>query len=777
MKMPRSVLLFALAAMLANGLLLNVYGQESATASAVKRAYDQLDQWLGAEDFGTGWRRYLLSKELGEQIKLGKKADKKVVRQILEKYSGKVAGLQQPRYVAVRQALQAWLDELMTPTPEELPQAAREAKDQFTPVSEQALRQSKATLQQAVTRLETFLGPGAYTAGWRKVVMLGDLQAQLAKGSKAKETADSKKKPATGKKAGEGKKEKTNGKKEAAPQPDSKTDDADEKPDVEVLAEVLKRFSREYRGLEMREFTAVHDALSKYLTQLRIAQDPSAEKNYRQQLDDLAGALTAYRASSKPADLQKAAVALSWLEARDLAPKITAVARRYYWKPNLLIEASAKLVTYGFGEDVDETNPINEYRNNAQIVGTGRTIGKSVAQLVPYGHVGVVHTLFDGTTYSTTTAYASQATVYSSAETYIKGLKQISLNRRGFTDYPATAAAVTNSRTTGINSAYADIARDRVEQNRPSNEARAARQAEDKIRKRMDDNSRTQVEDVNNNYYNKYVKRLTDRDAFPAVVTFSTTKESLLLSSIQAEGTQWAALDEAPKAPEDKAMSVRVHETWLNNTTLAMYGERTVPEQEFRDEITDMLGSTPEALKRKSDNPPWTITFAAQAPFTINIGQDTALIALRGTKYQSGKSAPRNTPMNIVASYRVSKGPGGPKLVRQGALQVLPPSLIAQLDKDGDGWLNPDEEKSMQPGSLTGAQASLRSELLESFGSLLDEQIEPSTIKLTGRWESLGQLKADYLAAAPGWLTIGYQIDKPAGKKAEKSAVKSAAKP
>jgi hypothetical protein len=250
---------------------------------------------------------------------------------------------------------------------------------------------------------------------------------------------------------------------------------------------------------------------------------------------------------------------------------------------------------------------------------------------------------------------------------------------------------------------------------------------------------------------------------------FRTTKDALLVSSIQGKGALVAALGEPPAAPEGKAMTVRVHESWLNNTNLAMYGDRTIQEKEFRDEVTTILGRTPERLQRKSENPPWTITFASQAPLTMHFGADTALIAMRGTSFRSGNAAPRNVPMNIVAAYRVAKGADRPKLIRQGGLQVLPPKLIAQLDKDGDGWLNPDEERGIQPGSLTGQQTSLKGELEESFATLLDKEIELEPRKLTGRWQSLGQLTPDHLAAQPGWLTIGYYLDRTPPKQAPKA--------
>jgi hypothetical protein len=424
-----------------------VIAQDSESAQAVQRAHDELLRWLGTGQSSSGWRQYLMSRDLQEQLKLGDKADRKIVRRILTAYSSKVAGLDMPNFAAVRRALRAWLDELRVPTVETLPDAALEAKEDFAPVSEQSLQQAKTALQQATGALEKYLGQGAAGDGWRKILKTADLRAGL---------------------------------KEA-------------EPDVEVLEEVRKRFSREYRGLEQAEFTAVRDALTAYLKRLRIASDPEAENAYKQQLDILAESLRAHRSSHKPSDLEKAAASLAWLEDRGLASHITKVAREGYWKPNLFIEIDDQVVTYGFRERMDETNPINESRSGARVVGNGRTIGQMAPRLVPFDQVGIIYNEFEGITYSRTTAYASQATVFSRGETHLRAIKQLSIGRRGFTDYPATAAAMTQSRTTGINSAYADIARQRVEQNRAANNAQASRQAEARIRRQLDERSGKQI--------------------------------------------------------------------------------------------------------------------------------------------------------------------------------------------------------------------------------------------------------------------------------------------
>jgi hypothetical protein len=521
----------------------------------------------------------------------------------------------------------------------------------------------------------------------------------------------------------------------------------------------------------MPQITTVRNTLANYLTKLRVAQDPYAQVIYGKQLDELADGLAAYRSSQKSSDLKKAAEALRWLEDRRQAPQITKVARQEFWKPNMLVEISPEVATYGFHESVNETDTIDEYRNSAQVVGNSRTVGETVAKLVPHERVAVIHSEFRGTTAARTTAYASQATIYSRGTTTIHAIKQIVLERYGFRDYPTTAAAHTESYTENIDSAYAAQASQRVEASRPENNAQASRRAEDRIRERLDRETRKQLVDANKDFYKQFVNPLTKYDAYPALLHFSTTKDAVRVRGTQSMADRLAATDEPPAPPEGKGLTTRIHESWFNNTAWAMYGGRTVAEDEFRKDVTEMLGRTPKRLQRKNENPPWTIAFAADAPLSIQIGTGTVLMSLRGTSFKSGKSRAQEIPMNVTASYQVAKDDQGPKYIRQGELQVLPPDVVAKFDKDGDAWLNPDEEKSLAAGAkLTGAQASLRGQLQDDFADLFEPEIRPEPQALSGRWESLGQLKPDYLAATPGWLTTGYVVDKSAANEPKKKS-------
>src|SRR2546423_3164665 len=128
-------------------------------------------------------------------------------------------------------------------------------------------------------------------------------------------------------------------------------------------------------------------------------------------------------------------------------------------------------------------------------------------------------------------------------------------------------------------------------------------------------------------------------------------------------------------------MTTRIHQSFLNNTAFAMYSGRTVAEEEFRQEMTDILGRTPERFKRKNQGPPWTIRFAAEKPMGAQFNAGGLLLSLRGASFKSGKALVQEILMNITAAYSISKDAKVPKYAREGDLQVLPPDDQAPYHK------------------------------------------------------------------------------------------------
>ena len=91
----------------------------------------ELERWLGSDEHAPGWRTFLKTDQLTAEMEKGSGADRRVVREVLDRYASDKPGLDRKRFVAVRNALKNWLDTLPTWRADQLPEAARAAKPRF----------------------------------------------------------------------------------------------------------------------------------------------------------------------------------------------------------------------------------------------------------------------------------------------------------------------------------------------------------------------------------------------------------------------------------------------------------------------------------------------------------------------------------------------------------------------------------------------------------------------------------------------------------------------
>ena len=153
------------------------------TAEAeLRQSVRELDRWLGSNANAPGWRTFLKTDQLTAELEKGATADRAVVRSILIRYSSGMAGLERKRFVAVRNALRKWLDELPALRAEQLPEAARAAKQGFVAVTETDADRERKRLTAAVANLKKFLNAASAedAARWRESLNWEQLETSLA---------------------------------------------------------------------------------------------------------------------------------------------------------------------------------------------------------------------------------------------------------------------------------------------------------------------------------------------------------------------------------------------------------------------------------------------------------------------------------------------------------------------------------------------------------------------------------------------------------------------
>lgn len=668
----------------------------------VRAALERMHQWVGAGENGRRWKAYLKSDQLQAELADPAAADASALEEVLAQYDSSAAGLQMPRFAAVRQALRQWIASLPPPTPEQLVAAAGRAKEAFAPVTDEDLERARSRLAEAVRRLDRYLTPGgANGRAWKTYLKWEMLEGQLTK---------------------------------------------DQPPQLARLVEVYRRYTADKEGLELPVFADVARALRGYLDLVSFTQADDPRQRFEQELDALAEGLQRYGAQPSEPDHRIIGERLGWLDAGGQVESLVRKVRRRFSLPNLFVAVSQELVQVGFARDVDRVDPVRDVILGTRIRGTARTTGRVSTELFPHTERAVLDTVFKGTSASRTRGWNGPVTIYSDSRTRIHAIKRMVIDETGLRGLPAVTAARTRTSTRGIGTRHGGLignivrnqASQRVAQNRGRSEAIAARHAEERVNRRIDLESEARLAKGDRRFQENFRQPLLRRQAFPQLFRFRTTQQDLTLTALQASPYQLGAPNAPPALQRDHDLALRVHESMINNLAASLIADRKFTDEEAKQAAIDLLGEVPEKLRKEEDDLPWSITFARREPLTMLFADGGFKLTLRGSAYTSGE---RSYPaMNMTVAYQIQQRDDGATLVRQGDLEILPPGFV-----EGES-------------TLSAAQVALRRLIAKKLGKVFEPEIVGEGIELKGQWSDAGRLVPSEMAASQGWLALGYDM-------------------
>ncbi|MEX0677881.1 MAG: hypothetical protein WD063_12440 [Pirellulales bacterium] len=652
----------------------------------VRAALGKLESFLGSGKNAEAWAAFLNLAELRAQLEKGDQADASAARAVQKQLHSSAKGLELEPFAKLREAVDEWSEELVILKAPSLSEAALGAQAHFRPITQADVALAKSALQSAVAKLNRFLS-GANGAAWKKYLGWQDLEAQL----KA------------------------------------------ESPNVDALSAVYQKLTADQVGLEMPVFANVADSLARYVNNLTGHNDQLSGQ-FAEQLKSLAGALAQYAQDPSHENASAVGTALGWLESMRQAPALVRAIRNRYAQANLYVVASARLVSAGIEQQLDEETPLRDYILGTDIRGTGHTVAKVRAELVPSDQKAILDTMLAGTVQSRTVGHNGPATIYTNGATSIAGRKRIVIDESGFASYPATAAANTSTRITGIGgrAIVQRVAWKRVGEQKSEAERIAADHAGDRVRVRMDKQVGEQLSKAQGDYLRKIRNPLVRRREFPEL-DFHTTKDLLFLTGLAANRNQIAALSTPPVVNGENDLAVQIHESMINNLTAAILSGHTLTEQELQQRATNLLGKLPDSLKSEEDRDPWSITFARSQPVTVKFTDGGIQITIRGQRYTSGDREFR--AMNVTADYKFQIDGPGIKLTRQGDLTIVPPG---------------------KPRGLSGREITLKTLLEKRFGKIFEPEVKYEGLILPGRWREAGILDLKQASAAGGWMVLAW---------------------
>lgn len=690
--------------------------EPAAPTDALVAALAGLDKYLSSGPNGEGWRTFLELPQLTEQVAKGPEADPAVLAKSWSRFNSGAPGLELAPFAAVRQALTVRWQELVAPSVDKLPEAAKKARYLFTPLTPKTVARDGEALTAALKKLDASLVPwGANGTAWRKYLRLDELEKQLALPSSEQ--------------------------------------------DAQVLKTCEQKFYADKVGLELPAFRDVAHALRRYRETLVAANDPELEKQFAAQLDGLGEDLAAYQSTPDEKQALKVNDRLDWLAAHHQAMLLLLAVRHFDAQPNLLVQMSEPLLQIGFDRDINEPITVQDNILGTAITGSGRTVGKVGLQLIPNERQAVFEMKLSGVTRTQNVGYNGPATIWSSGTTMLEATDLVEMDAKGLHWQAPNAMASTSTQITGISAGgriAQNVANQRVYESKPQAEQIAGQHAAARLRNRMASEINANLTKANKRFLEDFRNPLLRTGGFPDELDFSTTPDALFVRGLEANLHQLGAPGAPPGNVDGTALFVQFHQSSANNLAASILSGKTLVEKEVQAAVVRIRGSLPDELKG-DENRPWSLTFADKEPLVLAVtGENEYRITIHGERYVSGED--RIGAMNVSATYKISRDGNGSKLTRQGDLEINPPGYVKGETK------------------LSGKEVTWRRLLKRRFEKLFPEEAKSPGLQLPGKWKEAGRLPLKELVVNSGWFVLGWGMPE-GGPEAAKTAEAAPAPP
>ena len=662
--------------------------------SQVRTALEGMHNWLGEGENGKTWRHFLKSDQLLDELDKGRRADRTTVEDILNIYSGDTSGLERERFVAVRKALETWLSELPEIGLEDLPRAARDAKDEFVPTTEEDVARTRKEVVNAIDDLHRRLALGSEenTNMWKGYLRWSDMEEQLQR---------------------------------------------EDGPDWRVLLTIASKYYENYVGLELPEFRAVRVDLKEYANAVLFSSNSKAQQYYEQHLDELAGLLISYAKEPKADDAIEIGKRLGWLERFAQAKELVTAVRQHHSRPNMFMQVSEGLLRTGIDTDVDERKDVQDVILGTDVWSDAHMKGRFTLNLIPGRQQGLMDIGLTGTVPSDSVGWNGPITVYSTGVTDVDATMRVIMDATGIDARPASARCQASSTIQSFDGpALAQwIASGRAERDRPLAEAISAARAARRVKKQIDGEMGPAMKNVNERYVNEFRNPLLRRDGFPQTLQFSTTEDYLHLRALEAGADQLAAPGKPPEFTGSHDMMVRTHESFFANSSQAAIGGITVTDEDVAEWAESMDGEGADEQVAAEEDDPWSITFASERPIDLRFDNQRVTISIRAKRFTSGDREVKKR-LQISATYSVEKASQGVKLTRQGDVAV---EFVGKV-------------------RLKASEVALKTIVKKRFDALFEPQILSEGLELPDQWKKAGKLKLQEIHCDDGWLALAWRM-------------------
>lgn len=514
--------------------------------------------------------------------------------------------------------------------------------------------------------------------------------------------------------------------------------------DFSRLYHELGQCHQGYPGLELSPITGYAAAVERYAS-LREAAAPTAKADFER-------ALSVIEETLKSGDVSQPkllfAASVDQLRRWRQAPQLVAQIEKHYSRPNLLVQVSRSVAAAGIDRDLrPETMPVQDSILGASIHGFARARGHANLALVPSTGVAMFDVLIDVQHDSRNVSTQGPVSVSSVGHTELRARKRVLLDDTGLRVYPAMSSASIYGRITGVGT-YRHGLRGRITrrvgarraaERKPTVEAILAQHAEAKLNQRVEKSLAKYLYDVHQWYRDRFWLRLVRNGEVPNPMRFSTTTNSVLLVARQANKGHLAASTDPPALERGLDVAVRIHESFVNNTSCGMLAGKDRTIKEFRDYLAGLFGR-PTSVPSKPEPSSPRIRFDSAEPVAFHFTQGGADLSIRGAAFNFGENW-TEIPMNITVRYIFERDGLGLKLIRRGQVEVLPPGFI-------------------KGERLSIPELALRKQIMDQVPQMLSDlegrKAWSQGLNFPGAWSDVGPMRLQQFSSEEGWLVLGW---------------------
>jgi hypothetical protein len=597
---------------------------------------------------------------------------------------------------------------------EDMDALVEKAREDFQPVTDEQLAAARAEVRQRMDELERFVGRGANGQRWLRYLRWDALRKEMS---------------------GEG------------------------APNLETLDATLERLNRDQNGLELPRFRRVADALERHRNLLAVSQWENPEELYGQQLDALKSDVEQYRDDATAANEARLAERLAIIADLGQAPELVAAVRREFARPNAFIDVATPLIAAG-AEPVNRMEPVTDNILGTRIHGDAFTSGTVEVASIPSEDKAVLQFRSRGHVDSQNVGYNGPAVIRSTSHTNFTATKRVELRDKAFASHPASASASTDTdihsiakRGGGLGSRIVSSQGwQRARQSQWQAEAIAADHAEDRIERRFNEDVNKELREARKRYEAEYRDPLVRRGQMPEHIRFSSDKDSISLEATQASGGQLAAVSEPPPAPDGHDLTMRLHESAVNNYSAVVLGGATARETQpgedaqfdvkvpgwMKDAWEQRNTDSEDSANSEDKFKEWSMTFRDR-PISARFEDEKVQITIHLSRLQSGDQTFED--WDISGTFTPELAGGGVVLRREGDLVMLP--------ADFDGTLS-----SRQTAERRNLEEELNERSAQGRGFPTTIEFEP--IRPAGALAEAGPLELNEFKSEDGWLSLAW---------------------